>query len=214
VTEATESTVANAPRSGGALTAARLFYRGRPLPECSSFLITEFGAHYLINRDANPWQDRHVFFTFDLGYMRNRNERSALGGLLHVGTGAGRTGFGPAVRYRRWLSNGLSNPNSPTSAADLTVGLDVLGSVNSGGELGAPAPWVEAGVSVEDILALSFRGERWASTIEPLVAPDWSRGSKSVTTWHVGVKGCSYLGAAGTVVIGVLVAGLSAAYTD
>lgn len=203
-TDTTGNTVENAPPSGGAQAAARLFFRGRPLPECSSFLITEFGAHYLINRNVGSFHDKNVFLTFDLGYMRNRKERSALGGLLHVGTGAGRTGFGPAVRYRRWLSK--------WNAADLTVGLDVLGSVDPGGELGAPAPWVEAGVSVEDILALSVRGEHWKSTIEPLVFPDYTKGSKNVTTWHVGVKGCSYVGVAGTVVVGLLVIAIFAAF--
>lgn len=198
------------PPAAGAQTldstrAGRLLWRGRPRPECSSFLITEIGAHYLLN-PSGRWQERPIFLSADLGYMRNLNDRSALGGLLHLGTEyqspSDRTGIGLAARYRGWLSQ--------WGAVDLTIGLDVLGSVNPGGELGRPAPWVEAGVSVEDLLALSVRGERWTSTTEPIL-PDGSRGSKAVTTWHVGAKGGSYVGAAAAVTIGVVAAVLLSA---
>ena len=179
---------------------ARFLWRGRPRPECTSFLITEVGFHYLLN-PASPWRERPIVLTGDLGYMRNRNKRSAVGGLLHLGidyvSPEDMTGVGVAFRYRRWLSQ--------WGAVDLTVGLDVLGSVNPGHELGRPAPWVEAGVSVEDILALSVRGEHWTRTTEPLF-PDGSKGSKGFTTWHVGAKGGSYLGAVAAVGIGVTAA--------
>src|SRR5207249_1771837 len=100
-------------------------WRGRPLPECSSFLITELGIHYLLNPGPTGEREQLYFVTEDLGYMRNLNERSALGGLLHLGGNSDRKALGPAVRYRRWLHK--------AAAADVTVGLDVAGLFNSGG---------------------------------------------------------------------------------
>ncbi|HEY6571909.1 MAG TPA: hypothetical protein VI198_01220 [Candidatus Eisenbacteria bacterium] len=178
------------------------FWRGRPLPECSSFLVTEFGAHYLLNLDAQPYRERQLFITVDLGYMKNRNEQSAIGGLIHFGSSGDWTGFGPGVRYRRWLSKDL--------AADATVGLDVLGSVDPGGEFGAPAPWAEIGFSAADVIAVTLRGQHWTGQIEP-IRYDGSLGPKGVTAWHIGAKGGSYLGAAGAVGVVVLIAVVIAA---
>ncbi len=187
----------------------RFFWRGRPLPECRSFLITEFGAHYLLNRDAQPYRQRGLFLTVDLGYMKNRNERSAIGGLVHLGAGGDWVGFGPGVRYRRWLAQDI--------ASDLTVGVDVLGSVDPGGGFGAAAPWAEIGISTADIFTFTLRGQHWTGTIEPMRL-DGTLAPKGVTTWHLGVKGGSYLGAAGgvgfVVLIAVVIVALSATGYD
>ncbi|HEU4723916.1 MAG TPA: hypothetical protein VFU59_01330 [Candidatus Eisenbacteria bacterium] len=177
--------------------APRFFWRGRPLPECKSFLITEVGAHYLLNLEKIPYRQREIFITADLGYMRNRNPREAIGGLIHFGGGGDFTGLGPGVRYRRWLADEI--------AADFTVGLDVIGSAEPGDGFGAPAPWAEVGISAADIVGVTLRGQRWTRSDVPTYF-DGSTGSKGVTTWHIGAKGGSYLGAAGTVGFIALVA--------
>jgi hypothetical protein len=171
---------------GSGIRPPQFFWRGRPLPECSSYLVTEIGFHRMINRNEKLWHDSNVLVTADLGYMVNRSERTALGGLIHFGTESDRTGAGLGFRYRRWLSK--------SSAADFTAGVDFLGSVDPGGELGAACPWIEADVSIVDLLGLSIRGERWTGSIPPSYL-DGSAGSKSYMTWHVGAKGGSYIGA-------------------
>jgi hypothetical protein len=172
-------------------------WRGHPLPKCSSFLISEFGVHYLLNPGPLGEREQLYFVTEDLGYMRNLNERSAVGGLIHLGANSDRAALGPAIRYRRWLSG--------TMAADLSVGADVIGLFNDENRyaLDAPAPWVEAGVSAGDLLSLTVRGEHWKGLDRnPLT------GSQSKTTWHMGAKLGSYLGPLGTLGTVVLLVAL------
>jgi hypothetical protein len=143
----------------------------------------------LLNPGPLGEREQLYFVTEDLGYMRNLNERSALGGLLHIGANSDRAALGPAVRYRRWLSR--------ATAADLTVGVDVIGLVGDQNRFAfdAPAPWIEAGVSAGDLLALTVRGEHWTGVDRNPLTGD----SRSTTTWHVGAKLGSYLGPLGTV---------------
>ena len=82
--------------------------RGRPLPTCKWFGITEFGYAYRIDQPLLPESE---YFTLALGVMANLDQRSAVGGtaFLRLGT----SGWGFKARYRRWLSHGFSLEASP-----------------------------------------------------------------------------------------------------
>jgi hypothetical protein len=83
--------------------------RGQRLPVCKSFLIVEVG--YSLQLYSTPGEDQYgyevesSYGTFELGYMRNRDENSALGGTLFIGLKDSGNRIGPVVRYRKWLSD-------------------------------------------------------------------------------------------------------------
>lgn len=97
-------------------------FRGRPLPECKSFWITESGAFYHLNAHAGDrWSDREIYenlyYTWEIGVMVNRSSRTAYGGTFYVGWDGyindARLGF--KGRWRWWLS--------PHTALDLSPGI-------------------------------------------------------------------------------------------
>ena len=92
---------------------ARDCYRGRPLPPCRSFWITEFG---LLGR-LNPLV--HPFFRWEVGGMQNQNERSAFGATIVVEGDDLGSRYGITPRYRRWLA--------PSVALDLSAGVLIAG---------------------------------------------------------------------------------------
>lgn len=84
-------------------------FRGKPLPECQSFWITEMGA-------AVGSSD--VYITWEVGHMVNVSPRLALGGTAitafdidHGEAQAVRVGI--KARARRWLSPRMSVELSP-----------------------------------------------------------------------------------------------------
>lgn len=86
-----------------------LCFRGRPLPECKSFLITEAEVGYrLIDPEGHDDFDGLVL-GLDIGWMRNLTSDYAVG--LTLGANNRHITLGP--RYRRWL----------TQKAALDVGL-------------------------------------------------------------------------------------------
>ncbi|MGI9625382.1 MAG: hypothetical protein ACR2QM_00985 [Longimicrobiales bacterium] len=92
-------------------------FRGRPLPECTSFWLFEFGGQVpllrsvrLLGSDLGPGPP--VFFEepfhqwsigWDVGFAFNVSERNALGGS--VGIEVPRTRYFLRGRYRRWLTD-------------------------------------------------------------------------------------------------------------
>lgn len=54
-------------------------FRGRPLPQCHSFWITEFGLSRRFGQRPRLYSagEATYYGTFELGWMVNRNERSA-----------------------------------------------------------------------------------------------------------------------------------------
>ena len=74
---------------------AQSCFRGRPLPTCKSFWITEFGVGLGLTRDTP------AYLTWELGWMVNRGERNALGATILLGR---RVGLKP--RLRHWLADG------------------------------------------------------------------------------------------------------------
>src|SRR2546430_13040187 len=95
-------------------------YRGRPLPPCRSFWITEFGLLGRLNALPEPRTTLDPFFRWEVGGMQNRNERSAFGATIVVEADDLRSRYGVTPRYRRWLAPGL--------ALDLSAGVLVAGS--------------------------------------------------------------------------------------
>ena len=81
--------------------AAPLCYRARPKPACSAFVITNFGGYVVLGGDhvnATPFRE-----VADWGLMANVSSRDALGASVFASVDRLGFGFGPAVRYRRWL---------------------------------------------------------------------------------------------------------------
>ena len=112
------TSVAHAQEPAGASPAA--CFRGRPLPTCSGFWIVESGLAVRLNSTVGLGQTMPGLATFEVGWMRNRGERTALGATASFGVGP-QPGFGTGYylaikpRWRRWLS--------PTTSLDLSPGL-------------------------------------------------------------------------------------------
>jgi len=113
-------------------------FRGRPLPQCRAFWLTEFG----LSLPDGP-------FVWELGGMRNVGTHSAVGGTLYLRVDGG-TAYGVKPRFRRWLS--------PVVALDVSPGIIILaGARSSVGFAG------HVGASLADLLALSIQAE----TVQP-----------------------------------------------
>ena len=85
-------------------------FRGRPLPRCGAFWITEAGYHHrlsgtrLVQQDPNSGADLESHVSWELGRMRNRDSSSALGWTILIGVDAERKHrLGAKARFRRWL---------------------------------------------------------------------------------------------------------------
>jgi hypothetical protein len=109
-------------------------FRGRPLPRCRAFWLTEFGV--------SPFDGA---VAWELGGMRNVGPRSAVGGALYLRVDGG-SAYGVKPRFRRWLS--------PVVALDVAPGFIILaGDGNSPGFAG------HVGLSFRDWLALTLQAE-------------------------------------------------------
>lgn len=99
-----------------------LCFRGRPLPECRSFLITEVEVGYQFNSDfVGGSRTSDIVLGGEVGWMRNLTNRDAIGAVY----GANNHYLTLGPRYRRWLSE----------ATALDVGLSVGGRAPSEPEI-------------------------------------------------------------------------------
>jgi len=85
---------------------AQTCFRGRPLPTCGSFWITEAGY------GRRPQEGGEHHFSWELGGMRNLNEESAVGATVYLTLGYSEA-WGLKARYRRWLSSSTSLEVAP-----------------------------------------------------------------------------------------------------
>jgi hypothetical protein len=103
----------------GAEDAARICFRGRPLPACRSFWIVEMQAYTPLSQSSRmvrystappvPLQSFEEQLEWNFGHMVNVTPDLAIGGLLTLGTGAGSGAFaGLKGRVRRWLGPQVS----------------------------------------------------------------------------------------------------------
>jgi hypothetical protein len=128
-------------------------FRGRPLPQCRAFWLTEFG----LSLPDGP-------FVWELGGMRNVGTHSAVGGTLYLRVDGG-TAYGVKPRFRRWLS--------PVVALDVSPGIIILaGARSSVGFAG------HVGVSLADLLALSIQAETVPPDFTGGKRIKWSGGAR------------------------------------
>ena len=102
-----------AQQTGGRRDTSAVCFNPSPLPRCRSFAVVEFELMGLRNRSPESYTapgqfsysgslDAHASVEF--GWLRNLNDRSALGGTLFAGSMSGDGGrYGVKGRYRRWL---------------------------------------------------------------------------------------------------------------
>jgi len=96
-------------------------FRGRPLPRCRAFFLTELSyvrrlAGSVLTYDTpssggfdpSPLsiRDFDSHLSWELGYMVNRGAKSALGGTLMIGTGDAGARTAAKGRYRQWIDGG------------------------------------------------------------------------------------------------------------
>jgi len=83
-------------------------FRGRPTPQCRSFLVTEFGAGFRIGGDSKWPQD--TWADIELGWMYNLSEKYAAGatGYMAFDPHYEDIRFGLKLRGRRWLNDSFS----------------------------------------------------------------------------------------------------------
>lgn len=126
-------------------------FRGRPLPACRSFWITEAA---LSGRVDGRSDQRAVALTFDFGHMKNLSPHQALGGSIFMRSRGAEAlssvAFGLRPRYRHWLSRVFS--------LDVAPGL-VL--VQSGDYLRSSLPTVSAefALGAADLVALTAEAD-------------------------------------------------------
>jgi len=90
-------------------------WRGRPLPECRSFWITEFGIGWRLTDSSDPARARELFdhyAVYDFGWMVNRTSKTAWGATFSL-KGMGETHVGVHIRLRRWIDRNWALDVSP-----------------------------------------------------------------------------------------------------
>lgn len=105
-------------------------FRGRPLPACNGFLLLEIGGSGRVLPSHQPAgnsavaEDGGNIGMFAIGMMRNRPDRTAIGGALELGWGEWpRKRYAIEFRRRKWLNNWV--------AFDAAAGPLMINTVNS-----------------------------------------------------------------------------------
>jgi hypothetical protein len=176
-----------------------LCFNGSPLPACSSFLIVEMqGAFPIVqtSRMVPGWSGMPSRVTefedrpqWELGMMRNLNERWALGGAARLGPGSVGALTGLTARGRYWLTDDLG--------VDLSAGATFINNHFSGGPRAA-GPLADARLNFRDDF---YAGVRWESVrLKPINdPPNWvdPGGRQQALSLLLGVGSEWGLGASG-----------------
>jgi hypothetical protein len=168
-----------------------LTWRGRPLAETRSFMITEFGV--LARIDDYPYGVglSRIQVSFDLGWMKNISENTAVGFSGYTLVLDPTTRLGIRARYRRWLSRKTS--------LDLSPGV-LLGGEDSGIEYDPPGFVLGASLNAGDLVALTVEAE-YARNLDLVHdTPPFQWEKRTDIAWRAGAKfgsGIGLLGAAG-----------------
>lgn len=162
-----------------------LCFSGRPLPECSAFMLTEFGYARRLNDSQRAGSSGRWLLGGELGLMVNRGERSALGGAFFLGAEDAGTRWGFRPRYRRWLEDGLV--------------LDVAPGILFAGQLGQFEPKFP-GFSGQ--VALGYR-DIAAVTTQFEIIPSDQQGTR--TEAFIGARGGAAVGVIGGLATAALV---------
>jgi len=182
-----------------------LTWRGRPLAETRSFMITEFGV--LARIDDYPYLggDSRTQISFDLGWMKNISASDAAGFSGYALIAGPTTRLGFRARYRRWLSQRTS--------IDVSPGV-LLGGEDSAIEYDPPGFVLGATLNAGDLVALMVDAEyaRNRDLIHDTPPLQWQE--RTDVAWRAGAKlgsGLGLLGAAGLFGL-VLAIGLSGGF--
>jgi len=178
---------------------ADLLFRGRPLPACRSFLITEFGLNRALAgrpRDAKLW-----CVTGELGIMSNVSPHDALGGTLLVEFDDNGNRVGLKARYRRWLAG--SGGQARQMSVEVSGGLFFDGSDRYVDFDEACADgwngrcWRERMIQYPSpVAAVQFNLADWISVANQV---EWIRLDRGESTWaaYAGIRLGSYAGVVG-----------------
>ncbi len=93
---------------------------GKPLPECKTFWITEFGYSHRLDQQPRRYQfaASNFYLTWEVGMTGNLNQKSALGATFMLGADDNGHRFGVKPRYRWSAQNqGGQKPTSPGTLA-------------------------------------------------------------------------------------------------
>jgi hypothetical protein len=174
-------------------------FRGKPLPECKTFWITEFGFSPRLDRHRLGRRNDQVFYyTWEAGLMRNVERQTAIGATLFFGADNDGHRYGLKSRYRRWLSNSVS--------------LDLGAGVLLGGDHGFinryPGLTSHVGLSLGDWLALTGHLE--------ITRLEYRRFKIKETdfAWYAGAKLGSYPGLIASVTAPIVYLLIRAALND
>jgi hypothetical protein len=184
-------------------------FKPKPFPECRSFLITEFGLYYGLDKSSDQTNLRLI--TREFGLMENRDERSAIGGTLFIDAEADREGsrLGFRARYRYWLSRNRS--------LDIAPGILITGWKS---EFEFPSFTCQTGLNLNSWLAITGQVDvvRWkTSGYTPTLQNGltvFTLQEKTVTKpeWYLGLKFGTPAGA-GIGTAAVIVVALAVAIT-
>ncbi len=173
-------------------------FRGKPLPQCKTFWITEFGYSYRLDQPPRRYlssSDANFYFTWEYGLMRNLNRKSALGATFLLGADGDGHRFGVKPRFRRWLDNSIS--------FDLGAGV-LFGGENNQFNPRFPGMTSHVGLNFGDWLALTAHMEIIRLEVAPFRRPQ-SKMTQTDVAWYAGAKLGSYPGLV-TSVIGPIIA--------
>jgi len=182
--------------------AKKFCFRGKPKPECNSFLITEFS--YLYRFDKSPGEDLRHYLTWEFGGMVNRDEHSAIGATLFlcIDQDYDEPRIGLKTRYRRWLN--------PKTSLDIAPGILLSGWKK---KFSFPSFTGHVGLNLADWFALSAQVEaiRWkrsgydVSRVNGVTKFNrWEKVETDVS-WYGGFKLGTPLGVAGgTVAVAII----------
>ena len=182
-----------------------LTWRGRPLAETRSFMVTEFGVLERIDDYPYIGGDSRIAFSFDLGWMKNISESGAVGFSGYALISDATTRMGIRARYRRWLSRKTS--------IDISPGV-LLGGEDSGIEYDPPGFILGATLNAGDLVALTVDAEyaRNLDLVHDTPPIQWEK--RTDVAWRAGAKlgsGLGVLGAAGLFGL-ILAIGLSGGF--
>jgi len=170
-------------------------FRGKPLPECKTFWITEFGYNHRLDQ----YNVSHSYFTWETGLMRNVDRQTAIGATLFFGADPYGHRYGLKPRYRRWLNNSVS--------------LDFGAGVLLGGEHDFinrfPGLTSHVGLSFGDWLALTGHLE-----ITRLQYKRFRIIKETDYAWYVGAKLGSYPGLIASIAAPIVYFILESAFDD
>ncbi|HEX2897523.1 MAG TPA: hypothetical protein VHP63_05680 [candidate division Zixibacteria bacterium] len=180
-------------------------FRGKPRPNCCSFIILESGLMFDLARGGYPEDKEGFVFTADFGLMFNNKSSKAFGGTIHLAADDDGTRFGIGPRYRIWLG--------PKTALDLSPRLMFGGSDNSVHRK-FPGFSFSASYSLSDLISIDsyFQIIPYELTTTSFytppppgpVVPQKEKGTE--TGLYLGISGRSYLAPVVPLALAIIIA--------